>query len=77
MGLYLKILFFLIFSCFFNIESQAYIGPGMSGGVLVAVLGFVVAIFAGLFGLIYIPIKRLIKKFKNKKKINDISSDKK
>ena len=77
MGLYLKILFFLIFSCFFNIEAHAYIGPGMSGGALVAVLGFVVAIFAGLFGLIYIPIKRLIKKLKNKKKNNDISSDKK
>ena len=49
----------------------------MSGGALIAVLGFIVAIFAGIFGLIYIPLKRLLKKIKNKKTNNESFPDKK
>ena len=45
----------------------AYIGPGLSGGVITAVLGFFTSIFLALFAIIWYPIKRLIKKFKSKK----------
>ena len=73
-----RIIFFTIFFCFFYIEANAYIGPGMSGGALIAVLGFIVAIFAAIFGLIYIPLKRLFKKIISKKKPDNQSpSDKK
>tara|TARA_B100000575_G_C22822892_1_gene483828 strand:- start:442 stop:624 length:183 start_codon:yes stop_codon:yes gene_type:complete len=48
-------------------SSQAYLGPGVSGGLIIATLGFVFAIFAALFGLIWFPLKRLIKKRKQKK----------
>lgn len=44
----------------------AYLGPGMGGGVIAATLGIIVAIFAALFGLIWFPLKRLIKKKKKK-----------
>ena len=48
-------------------SSFAYLGPGMGGGVIAATLGIVVAIFAALFGLIWFPVKRLLKKQKERK----------
>ena len=43
----------------------AYIGPGMGGGVIAAVLGVVGAILLAVFGIVYYPIKRMLK---NRKK---------
>ena len=43
----------------------AYIGPGMGGGVIAAVLGVVGAVLLALFGILYYPIKRMLK---NRKK---------
>jgi len=48
-------------------SSFAYLGPGIGGGVIVATIGIIVAIFAALFGLIWFPIKRLLKRRKEKK----------
>ena len=48
--------------------SFAYIGPGMGGGVIAATLGIIVAIFAAIFGLIWFPVKRLIKNRKEMKR---------
>ena len=53
---------FLLFSPIFYL---AYIGPGMGGGALAAIFGVIAAFFLGLWGILYYPIKRLIK---NKKK---------
>ena len=39
----------------------AYIGPGMAGGVTATVLGFIGAILLLLFGILYYPIKRMLK----------------
>ncbi len=61
--LILKILFLL----FITTSSNAYLGPGIGGGALAATLGIVIAIFAVLFGLIWFPVKKLIKKRKEKK----------
>ncbi|HZY38433.1 MAG TPA: hypothetical protein VFE53_17365 [Mucilaginibacter sp.] len=44
-----------------------YIGPGLGGGVITAVIGFFTSIFLALFAIIWYPIKQLIKKFKRKK----------
>ena len=33
-----------------SMPAFAYIGPGMSGGVIAAIIGFFVAIFLGLWG---------------------------
>ena len=57
--------FFLIFIISSN--SYAYLGPGIGGGSIAATLGIIIAIFAAMFGLIWFPIKRLIKKRKEKK----------
>jgi hypothetical protein len=44
-----------------------YIGPGLGGGVIATVLGFLTAIVLSLFAIIWYPIKKLIGKFRNKK----------
>tara|TARA_B100001057_G_C22855045_1_gene952372 strand:+ start:2054 stop:2269 length:216 start_codon:yes stop_codon:yes gene_type:complete len=48
-------------------EVQAYIGPGLGGGVIAATLGIIFAILAAIFGLLWFPIKRLLKERKKKK----------
>ena len=50
--------------------SFAYIGPGMSGGVIAAVIGFLAAFILGLWSILYYPIKRMLKK--RKKKNNNV-----
>ena len=65
------ILFIFLFTIYNNI-SYAYLGPGIGGGAIAATLGIVVAIFAVLFGLIWFPIKRILKKRKeNKEKLEN------
>ena len=49
-----------------SIYTHAYLGPGMGGGVIAAILGFVGAIFLGIWALLYYPIKRYLKNKKNK-----------
>ena len=56
-------------------KSFAYLGPGMGGGIIAATLGVVVAIIVGLFGILWFPIKRLIKN-KKKEKEKDKSYNK-
>jgi len=61
--LILTIFFFLLITT----SSFAYLGPGVGGGLIAATIGIIVAIFAALFGLIWFPVKRLLKKRKEKK----------
>ena len=58
----LNISFLLLFS--FALPAQAYIGPGMGGGAIAVVLGILGAILMAIFGLIYYPIKRWLKRRK-------------
>ena len=57
----------IIFFLLIPLYSYAYIGPGMSGGAIVAIIGFFTAILLGLWGILYYPIKRALKNRKNKK----------
>lgn len=50
-----------------SFPSYAYLGPGMGGGVIAAIIGFFAAIFLGLWGILYYPIKRALKNRKDKK----------
>ena len=68
------ILLFILISIFPS-TSYAYIGPGMGGGVIAITLGFIGAIFLALFGILYYPIKRVIKKRRNKNKDLQKSND--
>ena len=59
----------MIFNIFSNTSSLlAYIGPGMGGGVIAAIFGIIAAFFLGLWGILYYPIKRFLKKKKVKNK---------
>lgn len=64
--MYKLIILTLIFS-FKSSTLLAYIGPGMGGGFIAATIGIIVAIFAAIFGLLWFPIKRIIKKRKKTK----------
>ncbi len=65
-----KLILILLFFIFLPTQSYAYLGPGVGGGVIAATLGIIVAIFVGLFGLIWFPIKKLFKKKRENKKNN-------
>tara|TARA_B100001057_G_scaffold180789_1_gene181520 strand:- start:1770 stop:1991 length:222 start_codon:yes stop_codon:yes gene_type:complete len=60
-----SILFISLF--LISLPSYAYIGPGMSGGVIAAIVGFFAAVLLGFWGILYYPIKRALKKRKDKK----------
>ena len=60
-----SILFLFLF--LISLPSYAYIGPGMGGGVIAAIVGFFAAILLGLWGILYYPIKRALKNRKEKK----------
>tara|TARA_A100001011_G_C13530172_1_gene524238 strand:- start:129 stop:317 length:189 start_codon:yes stop_codon:yes gene_type:complete len=59
-----SILFIFLF--LISLPSYAYIGPGMGGGVIAAIVGFFGAVLLGLWGILYYPIKRALKKRKDK-----------
>ena len=46
--------------------SYGYLGPGTGVGFIAATIGIVVAIFEAIFGLLWFPIKRFLKKRKSK-----------
>tara|TARA_B100000795_G_scaffold262294_1_gene240042 strand:+ start:1504 stop:1746 length:243 start_codon:yes stop_codon:yes gene_type:complete len=57
----------LIISLFLvSMPSYAYIGPGMGGGAIAAIIGFFAAILLGFWGILYYPIKRALKNRKDK-----------
>ena len=48
---------------------HAYIGPGTGAGVVAVVLGLLGSIFLAIVGILWYPLKRMIKKFKKTVKI--------
>ena len=70
-----KLIFSSIAFCIITTSSFAYLGPGVGGGVIAATIGIIVAIFAALFGLIWFPVKRLLKKRKEKKELQQDKVD--
>lgn len=45
-----------------------YIGPGLGGGMIAAILGVLLAFLLGITALFWIPIKKLMRFFKRDKK---------
>ena len=58
-----------------SMPSYAYLGPGLGGSGIVVVIGFFAAIFLALWGILYYPIKRALKKRKDKKILLKDSND--
>lgn len=46
--------------------SLLYIGPGMSGGVMAAIIGILTSFFLSLIAIFWFPLKKLIKFIKKK-----------
>ncbi len=44
----------------------AYVGPGLGGGFIAAIVGILISIFLALFAILWYPFKKLIEKFKKK-----------
>lgn len=49
------------------LPASAYIGPGLGSGAVVAILGTVVGLLMLMVGVIWYPIKRLIRRIRSKK----------
>ena len=60
-------MFFLDFHLLTFPGTLAYIGPGLGAGAVVAVLGTLAGLLMLLVGVIWYPMKRLIRRFKSKK----------
>ena len=43
------------------VTAQAYVGPGVGAGTIAVVLGILSSIFLAFVGIIWYPLKRLIK----------------
>jgi uncharacterized membrane protein YhiD involved in acid resistance len=57
---------FLLASLFAAAPAWAYIGPGLGAGAIAAVLAVLGSIFLAIFAVIYYPIRRLIRKRRNR-----------
>tara|TARA_B100000941_G_C28474166_1_gene538176 strand:+ start:465 stop:653 length:189 start_codon:yes stop_codon:yes gene_type:complete len=59
-------IFSIIISFIIINPTYAYIGPGMSGGIIATILGIIASILIAIFGILYYPIKRFLKNRKKK-----------
>lgn len=56
--------FFIFLSCFFTQQAMAYVGPGVGLSAVGAFLAVVVGAIVTIFGFVWYPIRRLIRKWK-------------
>lgn len=49
--------------------AHAYIGPGAGAGTIAVVFGILSSIFLAFVGIVWYPIKRLVKKLKRKSSV--------
>lgn len=47
------------------VPASAYVGPGAGAGTIAVVLGILAAVAMAFFGLLWYPIKRMLKKRQN------------
>ncbi|MBT8354910.1 MAG: hypothetical protein KJO60_10330 [Desulfofustis sp.] len=56
--------------------AHAYVGPGLGAGTIGVILGIIGSIFIAIFAIVWYPLKRLLKKNKQKKKPDGQEADK-
>ncbi len=59
-------LLLLLIGMAYSPMALAYIGPGLGSGVVAAVLGIVAGLVMLVVGVVWYPLKHLIRKFKRK-----------
>lgn len=47
--------------------ASAYVGPGLGAGAITVVLGIVSGLLMLLVGVVWYPVKRMIRRFRSKK----------
>jgi hypothetical protein len=52
----------LVSLLFFTAAAHAYVGPGLGLGVIGAILGALLAVILSIAGVVWYPVKRLLKK---------------
>lgn len=62
----LILMLILAFLFLYPLPVFAYVGPGLGLGALGAILGILFSIFLAVLGIFWYPIKRFIKKLRNK-----------
>lgn len=56
--------FVVCFSLFWPVHAHAYIGPGAGLSAIGSLLALVAAVVVAIFGFLWFPIKRLMKRWK-------------
>ena len=51
----------------FSLEALAYVGPGLGAGALAAVLGIVAGILMLVVGVVWYPLKRLYRRYRERR----------
>ena len=62
---------FLIVTLLYVETVSAYVGPGLGVGVIGAVVGVIATVLLAILGIIWYPLKRLLKKSKPEKSQGD------
>jgi hypothetical protein len=52
----------IVLFLFATATAHAYVGPGLGIGVIVAILGALLAVILAIAGVIWYPIKRMLRK---------------
>ena len=63
--------FLLVVSLLFPSSAFAYVGPGAGLSAFGSLLALIAAIIIGLFGFLWFPIKRMMKKLKKSQEEGD------
>ena len=63
----MKIAIACLFILSIPICAHAYVGPGLGLGALGVILGIFFSILLAVVGIVWYPVKRLIRKFKKEK----------
>jgi len=50
-----------------SLEALAYVGPGLGAGALAAVLGIVAGILMLVVGVVWYPLKRLYRRYRERR----------
>lgn len=66
-NLFASLLVFVVMAVAYAPQAMAYIGPGLGMGAVVAVLGTVFGLLMLVVGVIWYPVKRLIRRLRSKK----------
>ncbi len=72
--MHLVFLILLISALLFD-NAYAYVGPGLGLGAIGAIVGIIVTVFLAIVGVIWYPLKRMLRKLKTAKADTSESSE--